>query len=139
MLPIAVRISNTTTCVTRRRVPIAAAQLFDYWVPSGLDVQAGSVVRVRIARRIETGVVVAIVATPAVDHAKLLPLEEVVAIDPVPAELLAQAAFVAGYYQSAQGEALCTRLRAAFGAGNEHELAGQSENTIQSGGRHKVK
>ena len=37
--------------IARVALPVARRELFDYWVPAGLAVGPGSVVRVRLARR----------------------------------------------------------------------------------------
>ena len=96
--------------VARVALPIAAAHEFDYWIPAGLDVRAGSIVRAQLARRVYTGVVVAVDDTATIAHERLQPIAEVVAFPPVPAESLAQAAFVAAYYQEPLGLVLAHAL-----------------------------
>jgi len=93
--------------IARVALPVAAPLPFDYWVPSGLAVSRGSVVRVRLARRALVGVVVDIAATSDVDAARLQPLGEIVTdIPALPGDLLELARFVAGYYQEPLGLAL---------------------------------
>ena len=58
--------------IVRLALPVASHSLFDYWLPPGLDVGPGSVVRVHLARRALIGVVVDRSATTDVAHDKLL-------------------------------------------------------------------
>ncbi|MGE5093572.1 MAG: hypothetical protein ACM3SO_00440, partial [Betaproteobacteria bacterium] len=44
--------------IARIALPIAAWQYFDYWIPEGLDVAPGDVVRARLGPRASVGVVV---------------------------------------------------------------------------------
>jgi len=96
--------------VARVALPIAAAHEFDYWIPAGLDVRAGSVVRVKLAQRACIGIVVAIDDAAGVVRERLQPIAEVIAFPPLPAEALAQAAFVAAYYQEPMGMVLAHAL-----------------------------
>lgn len=85
-------------------LPLAAESAFDYWVPAGLSVGVGAIVRVRLARRLLSGVVVATGAPAAVGAEKLQPIAEVVADTPaLSADLIALANFVAAYYQEPLG------------------------------------
>jgi primosomal protein N' (replication factor Y) (superfamily II helicase) len=84
----------------------AAAPAFDYWVPAGLEIARGAVVRVTLNRRKAVGVVVDVDATAAVPQDKLRTIDEVVALPPVPAEVLDVAAFVADYYHEPIGAVL---------------------------------
>ena len=93
--------------IARVALPVAAPSPFDYWVPAGLAVERGSLVRVRLARRELVGVVVAIGATSGVASERLQPVGELVAELPALSEdLLELARFVAGYYQEPLGLAL---------------------------------
>jgi primosomal protein N' (replication factor Y) len=90
--------------VARVALPLAADSTFDYWIPAGLAVTAGVVVRVPLARRTLTGVVVGSSETAAVDVPKLLPITEIVQnVAALPADLLELADFAAGYYQEPLG------------------------------------
>jgi primosomal protein N' (replication factor Y) len=90
--------------IARIALPVAAAGAFDYWIPAGLTVQPGAVVRVRLARRILTGVVVAVVSQSDVPHEKLHPIVEIRQdVPPLPADILEVADFVARYYQEPLG------------------------------------
>jgi primosomal protein N' (replication factor Y) len=90
--------------IARVALPVATHSPFDYWVPAGLAVERGSVVRVRLARRALIGVVVDIATTTEVEEGQLQPIQEVVtAFPPLPADLLELSEFVAGYYQEPQG------------------------------------
>jgi len=79
---------------------------FDYWIPDGLDVARGSVVRVTLNRRAAVGVVVALDDAAGVVPEKLHALDEVVALPPLPAEVMDVAQFVAGYYHEPIGAVL---------------------------------
>ncbi len=86
-------------------LPVATAHGFDYWIPDGLDVECGSMVRVHLAGRRMVGVVVGI------DHAsafgeRLQPIDEVVAAPAIAEEILDLAQFTGVYYQCAPGLAL---------------------------------
>ncbi len=97
--------------IARVALPLAAAATFDYWIPDGLPVTAGTLVRVRLARRALVGVVLAIAEDSTVDPAKLQPLESLVeGVPALPADLLALAAFVAGYYVEPIGLVLAQML-----------------------------
>ena len=85
-------------------LPVAADSTFDYWVPAGLAVGVGAIVRVRLARRSLMGVVVAAGDTAAVDSDKLQPIAEVVVDAPaLSADRIELARFVAAYYQEPLG------------------------------------
>ncbi len=97
--------------IARVALPVAAHALFDYWVPDGLDVARGHVVRVQLARRALAGVVVETAATSEVPHDRLQPVREIVGTAPMlPEELLALAQFVARYYQEPLGQVLGAML-----------------------------
>ncbi len=97
--------------IARIALPVAAAGAFDYWIPDGLTVQPGAVVRVRLARRILTGVVVAVVSQSDVPHEKLQPIVEIRQdVPPLPADILEVADFVARYYQEPLGLVLAQML-----------------------------
>jgi len=90
--------------IVRLALPVAAHQLFDYWLPSGLAVALGSAVIAKIGRRRLAGVVAEIIASSEVAPERLLPIDEVVAgIPPLPDDVCALARFVAAYYQEPIG------------------------------------
>ena len=90
--------------IARVALPVAARSPFDYWVPAGLAVERGSIVRVRLATRALIGVVVDIATTTEVAHERLQPIDEIFAeIPSLPGDLLQLADFVAGYYQEPLG------------------------------------
>ena len=94
--------------VARVALPVAA---FDYWIPDGLAVGRGALVRVRLAGRALAGVVVEVVPTSAVAREKLQPLAEVRDDLPaLPEDLLGLAEFVARYYQEPLGLVLAQML-----------------------------
>ena len=64
--------------IARVALPLAAAATFDYWIPDGLPVAAGTLVRVRLARRALIGIVLEVADDSAVDPAKVQPLESLV-------------------------------------------------------------
>jgi primosomal protein N' (replication factor Y) len=83
-------------------MPGAAWQVFDYWVPEGLDVAAGDVVHARLANRRYAGVVTGTSASNASGVA-LQPVEALAGVARLPHELLALASFVSRYYQAPPG------------------------------------
>jgi primosomal protein N' (replication factor Y) len=83
-------------------MPIAAWQLFDDWVPDGLNVARGDVARARLANRRCAGVVVRVDAESDAAHA-LQPIEALADVGRLPEEVLALADFVARYYQAPPG------------------------------------
>jgi len=90
--------------IARVALPVAASAPFDYWVPAGLDVERGSVVRVRLGKRALIGAVVDIATASEVAQERLQPIQEVVTEVPtLPEDLLELAAFVASYYQEPLG------------------------------------
>ncbi len=95
-------------------LPVAAHATFDYWVPAGLDVAPGAVVRAHLARRELVGVVVGVGDTTSVAQDRLQPLAEVIATAPaLPGDMLALAEFVSRYYQEPIGQVLAQMLPAA--------------------------
>src|SRR5215467_13495426 len=93
--------------IARVAQPVAASDPFDYWVPAGLSLARGAVVRVNLARRSLPSVVVDVTETSALNGEKLRPLSEIVADLPaLPDDLLELGGFVAGYYQEPLGLAL---------------------------------
>jgi primosomal protein N' (replication factor Y) len=89
--------------VARVALPLAAPQTFDYWVPAGLAVARGSVVRARIARRALAGVVVGVDQSESVARERLHSIEEVADLPSLPDDVTDMCDFVASYYQSAPG------------------------------------
>jgi primosomal protein N' (replication factor Y) len=90
--------------VARIALPVAAPGVFDYWIPEGLEIGAGAVVRVRLAKRLLTGVVVDVAGASDVPRERLQPVAECGDEFPVlPADLIDLARFVSGYYQEPLG------------------------------------
>lgn len=48
--------------IARVALPVGTSQSFDYWIPQGLAVARGSVVRVQLGQRRLVGVVTGVVA-----------------------------------------------------------------------------
>jgi primosomal protein N' (replication factor Y) len=96
--------------IARVALPVAVDRLFDYWIPAGLDVACGAIVRVPLARRRATGVVLGIAQESEVRREDLLAIAEVVDATALPQDVLELAEFVAGYYQSAPGLACALAL-----------------------------
>ena len=97
--------------IARVALPVAASAAFDYWIPDGLAVGRGALVRVRLAGRALVGVVVDVVATSEVAREKLQPIAEARHDLPaLPADLLGLAEFVARYYQEPLGLVLAQML-----------------------------
>ncbi len=105
----------TVACVS---LPIAADTAFDYWVPAGLAVERGSLVRVRLGRRPLVGVVVDIADATDVSREKLQPIAAVLGGMPaLSGDLLDLGRFVSDYYQEPLGRVLAQMLP-PFGAGD---------------------
>ena len=103
--------------VARVALPVAAFAAFDYWIPDGLAVERGTLVRVRLAGRALPGVVVDVVPTSEVAREKLQPVAEVKRDLPIlPEDLLGLADFVSRYYQGAAGPCAGADVAAARGA-----------------------
>jgi primosomal protein N' (replication factor Y) len=83
-------------------MPIAAWQLFDYWIPGGLDLARGDIVRVRLGTRKCIGVVAGIEAKSDFVE-RLQPVDALTGIARLPDEIMALVDFVSDYYQSAPG------------------------------------
>jgi len=83
-------------------MPIGAWQTFDYWIPDGLDVARGDVVRARLANRAALGVVIDVDAASEFGE-RLQPIDALSGIPRLPEEAMALAAFVSAYYQVAPG------------------------------------
>jgi len=97
--------------VARIALPVAVPAAFDYWIPEGLALERGALVRVRFARRALVGVVVGIAATSEVARERLQPVDEVIRdLPPLPDDLLALADFVSSYYQEPLGLVLAQML-----------------------------
>jgi primosomal protein N' (replication factor Y) len=90
--------------IARIALPVATAAAFDYWIPEGLAIGRGTLVRVHLAGRALAGVVIEVVATSDVPRERLRPVREVLHdIPALPADLLELAGFVSGYYQEPLG------------------------------------
>jgi len=89
--------------IARVALPVATRTTFDYWVPAGLAIDRGFIVRVRLGKRALTGVVVDIAATTDITQEKLQPIHEASELPPLSNDLLQLADFVAGYYQEPLG------------------------------------
>lgn len=104
--------------IARVALPVPAEGPFDYWVPAGIAVDPGAIVRVRLARRAMAGVVVHTSTTTEVPAERLQPIDEVVAgIPALPADTLALAQFVSGYYHEPVGLVLAQMLPPMGAAG----------------------
>src|SRR3982750_233552 len=109
-------------------LPVAAEATFDYWLPEGLVVEPGALVRVRLARRSLTGVVVDVAPSTDVPREKLQPIDELRSeIPPLPADVLELARFVATYYQEPLGLALAQMLPPLASAAPRKARAAGSE------------
>jgi primosomal protein N' (replication factor Y) len=111
--------------IARVALPVAAWHLFDYWIPDGLRIAAGDVVRVRLSGRAPAGVVAAVDATS--DYLdRVHPIEAVTDVPPLPAEIIRLVDFVSAYYQAPPGMAYAlatpplTRTRTRRGEERRH-------------------
>jgi len=85
-------------------LPVAVDRLFDYWLPEGIGVGPGSVVRVVLGRRQLLGVAVEIVRSTELLPEQILPIKEVITeLPPIPEDVCSLAKFVAAYYQQSIG------------------------------------
>jgi len=109
--------------IARVALPVAAPSPFDYWVPEGLPVVRGALVKARLARRPLIGVVVDVRGDSDVARERVQPIDEVLPTV-LPDDVLALCEFIADYYQAPIGEAMAlavpphgtrTRRRAASG------------------------
>src|ERR1700681_2921635 len=90
--------------IVRVALPVAAHQLFDYWLPAGLTPDPGSVLVVRLGRRRLHCAAVEVVERSEVALERLMPVEQVLTdIPPLPTDLRDLAGFVSGYYQEPIG------------------------------------
>jgi len=97
--------------VARVALPVATEAAFDYWIPDGLAVDRGSLVRVRLGKRALTGVVVDVAPVSEIPREKLQPIVELRSDVPaLPPDVLELAQFVAAYYQEPLGLALAQML-----------------------------
>src|SRR5690242_3038130 len=88
--------------IARVAMPIAAWQLFDYWIPDGLAIARGEVVRAHLGSRRRIGVVIAI--DPHSEFGdRVQPIEAMADVPRLPDEIMALAQFVSDYYQAPPG------------------------------------
>ena len=90
--------------IARIALPVAAWHLFDYWIPDGLQVAQGDVVRVRLAGRLQCGVVTGIESTSDFLD-RVQPIESLAGVARLPAEIMELAEFAGAYYQAPPGMA----------------------------------
>jgi primosomal protein N' (replication factor Y) len=97
--------------IVRVALPVATNQLFDYWLPAGLVIEPGSVLRVSLARRRLLGIALELVDATAIAPERLAPIDEIVtALPPLPEDLRALGRFVSDYYQQPIGQCLAQML-----------------------------
>jgi primosomal protein N' (replication factor Y) len=98
--------------MTIARVALSVGEApFDYWIPSGLVVERGTLVRVRLGRRSLAGVVVETADRSDVPAEQLQPLSAIVeGLPRLSEDLVVLAHFVAGYYQEPLGRVLAQML-----------------------------
>ena len=97
--------------VVRVALPVAVDRLFDYWLPDGLDVRRGSVLRTRLGRRRMLGVAVELTPDSELAPEQLTPIDEVAAeLPPLADDLCALARFISAYYQQPIGQCFAQML-----------------------------
>jgi len=97
--------------IARVALPVAVDRLFDFWCPAGLDLQPGSIVRARLARRKLLGVAVELGEASDLAPERLAPIDELASeLPPIPDDLCALARFVADYYQQPIGQCFAQML-----------------------------
>jgi primosomal protein N' len=90
--------------IARVALPVAAWQLFDYWIPDGLQTAAGDIVSRAPRGRAQSGVVTAI--EPTSDFLdRVQPIQSVADVRRLPAEIMELATFTGAYYQASPGMA----------------------------------
>jgi primosomal protein N' (replication factor Y) len=90
--------------VVRVALPVAVPTSFDYWVPEGIAMGRGALVRVKLARRLLAGVVVEVLDRSDIPRERLQPVEATLPdVPPLPSDLLEVGSFVASYYQEPLG------------------------------------
>ena len=117
--------------IARVALPVAAPTTFDYWIPQGLAVDAGTIVRVQLGTRRLAGVVTSIASESDVDRAKLASVTDVIADERVPADVLDLCAFVSSYYQEPMGLACALALPSLQARAASRTLRGAYELTRQ--------
>jgi len=88
--------------IARVALPVAARQLFDYWIPEGLSAERGDVVRARLGARTQRGVVVD-VARESPFLERLQPIESICEGERLPEDVMRLGEFVSSYYHAAPG------------------------------------
>ncbi|MBE7523915.1 MAG: primosomal protein N' [Burkholderiales bacterium] len=96
--------------IARIAVPAATGSTFDYWAPDGVGLVRGSLVRVKFSRRRCVGVVVGVQASAGIERERIQPIEDVVALPPLPEDVVALAEFVSAYYREPLGLALAVAV-----------------------------
>ncbi|HVN36409.1 MAG TPA: primosomal protein N' [Casimicrobiaceae bacterium] len=90
--------------VVRVALPVAVPAPFDYWVPEGIPVARGALVRVKLGRQPLVGVVVEVLERSDVPRERLQPVDVTLPdVPPLPNDLLEAGSFVASYYQEPLG------------------------------------
>ena len=102
--------------VARVALPVAATATFDYWVPDGLAVARGSIVRVALGARRLTGVVADIALESVIAREKLQPIARSPTDSRCPTMSSTSPTFVASYYQEPLGLALALAVPPLAGA-----------------------
>src|SRR5688572_26522811 len=124
--------------IARVALPVATSRLFDYWTPNGVDVRAGAIVRVVLGARTIVGVVTELADEASVDRSRLLPIDEVLALPPLPEDVRELCAFVANYYQAPLGLALALATPPAPGA-RPHRRRFDTALTLAPGAREVIR
>src|SRR5438105_13335572 len=97
--------------IVRVALPVAADQLFDYWLPMGLSPDPGSVLAVRLGHRRLHGIAMEIVDNSEIAPERLMAVDELVSdVPPIPADLRELANFVSTDYQEPIGLCLAQML-----------------------------
>ena len=90
--------------VVRVALPVAVPTPFDYWVPEGIPIGPGALVRVKLAHRLLAGIVVEVLDRSDIPRERLQPVEATLPDVPaLPSDLLEVGSFVASYYQEPPG------------------------------------
>ena len=91
--------------IARVALPVAAWQLFDYWIPDGLQTAAGDIVRVRLAGRVRVRRRITAIEPTSDFLDRVQPIQSVADVRRLPAEIMELATFTGAYYQASPGMA----------------------------------
>jgi len=124
--------------IARIALPVGAWQQFDYWIPDGLSVAVGDIVRVRLAGRRQVGLVTGIEAVSDVLE-RVQPIDSIAGVTRVPPEIMELADFTSAYYQAPIGMALALATPPLVGTRPvKRRIVEPATGTLTAGARHAL-